>query len=143
MAGSFATKAKEAIDVLRQEHGWRVGLLRPRILRPFPHEELRRALSSCRAVAVLDQNISLGKGGVLFSEVASALYGPNAPPLLSFVGGLGGRDLPVPELVEVFREARRAAGSGRVPPARLMFTEDDMRVTQRALAIAGATESST
>ncbi len=139
MLGSFATKAKEAVDVLRNE-GWRVGLLRPRLLRPFPDDEIRRCLGQCRAVAVIDQNISLGKGGVLFPEIASALYGPTAPLLLSFIGGLGGRDLPVPELVEVFREARRAAETGRTPPPRLMFTEDDLLITKKAMVVAGAAE---
>ena len=137
MMGSFATKGKAAVDVLRRK-GWRVGLLRPRLLRPFPDDEIRRWLSPCRAVAVVDQNISLGKGGVLFPEIASSLYGPKAPPLLSFVGGLGGRDLPIPELIEVFRQARAASETGRVPPPRLMFTEDDLRVTKKAMVVAGA-----
>ena len=56
---------------------------------------LRRALSGKLGVAVIDQNLSIGQGGVLHAELASSLYGePGAPPILaSFVGGLGGRDI--------------------------------------------------
>ncbi|MEW6269992.1 MAG: pyruvate synthase, partial [Thermodesulfobacteriota bacterium] len=74
LLGSFATKAKDAVDRLR-ERGLAVGLVRPRLLRPYPREALRRALLGKRAVAVIDQNLSMGKGGVLHAELAEALYG--------------------------------------------------------------------
>jgi len=72
--------------------GEKVGLVRPRLVRPLPIAALRAALAGKRGVAVIDQNLSLGRGGVLYAELASALYGqPDAPPVLaSFVGGLGG-----------------------------------------------------
>lgn len=74
MIGAFATKAIEAVDRLR-ESGWRVGLVRPRLLRPWPAGVLRRLLLGNRAVAVIDQNLSMGMGGVLHAELASSLYG--------------------------------------------------------------------
>ena len=63
------------------------------MIRPFPHDDLQRVLRGRKGVAVVDQNISVGKGGILFSEIASALYGliDRPPVLLSFIGGLGGR----------------------------------------------------
>jgi len=93
MIGAFATKAKDAVDRLR-ESGWKIGLVRPRLLRPYPTEALRRLLIGRHAAVVVDQNLSMGKGGVLYSELASVLYGKaGAPVLLGFVGGLGGRGL--------------------------------------------------
>ena len=138
MIGAFATKAKDAVDRLR-ERGERVGLVRPRLLRPFPADALRRLLLGKRAVAVVDQNLSMGKGGVLAAELASALYGaPGSPVLAAFVGGLGGRDLPVEEFFEMAREARRAADQGVAPAPRLLYTQAELRELRKLQAIAGA-----
>ena len=79
MMGSFATKAQDAVDSLRNA-GWKVGLARLRIFRPFPQQKIRQLLAGRRAVAVIDQNISMGMGGVLHSEFASALYGIKDAP---------------------------------------------------------------
>ena len=142
MIGSFATKAKDAVDRMR-ESGWSVGLVRPRLLRPFPEEPLRRALAGKRGVAVIDQNLSMGKGGVLHGELASALYGqPEAPPVLaSFVGGLGGRDIAAEEFFEMVRVLQRAADEGRPPPPRLLFTADELREVRKLQAVAHAERS--
>jgi len=137
MLGSFSTKAKAAVDRLR-ETGQAVGLVRPVLLRPFPEECLRRALAGKRGAAVIDQNLSMGKGGVLHTELASALYGSaGAPPvLLSFVGGLGGRDIGQGEFFAMVEAVREAAASGRVPPPRLLFTDEELREVRRLQTIA-------
>jgi pyruvate ferredoxin oxidoreductase alpha subunit len=137
MMGSFATKAREAVDRLRDE-GRRVGLLRPRLLRPFPVEAFRRALAGRRAVAVVDQNLSAGFGGVLHGELAAALAGMAAPPgaLLNFIGGLGGRDIALEELFEIARLAGEAGDSGIVPPPRLLFTRAELREVRKLQAAA-------
>jgi pyruvate ferredoxin oxidoreductase alpha subunit len=137
MMGCFATKAKAAVDKLR-EAGWRIGLVRPRLLRPFPEQHLRNALAGKRAVAVIDQNISMGKGGVLHAELASALYGQsNAPPVLaSFIGGLGGRDISTEEFFEVAKIIRDAADKGTTPAPRLLYTQHEMREVHKLQAIA-------
>jgi pyruvate ferredoxin oxidoreductase alpha subunit len=137
MMGSFATKAREAVDRLR-DAGWPVGLLRPRLLRPLPAERIRRTLAGKRAVAVIDQNLSMGMGGVLHSEVAGALYGAkDAPPVLaSFVGGLGGRDISPEEFFEMARVLRDAVASGRTPPPRLLYTHDELREMHKLQAVA-------
>ncbi len=139
MIGSFATKARHAVDRLR-EAGERVGLVRPRLLRPFPAEAMRAALAGTRAVAVIDQNLSIGAGGVLHGETAAALYGhADAPPaLLSFIGGLGGRDIGAEELFEIARAARRAAESGEIPSPRLLYTEEELRAIRKLQAVAHA-----
>jgi pyruvate ferredoxin oxidoreductase alpha subunit len=136
MLGSFATKAKDAVDRLR-ETGWKIGLVRPRLLRPFPVARLREILAGRKAAAVIDQNISLGKGGVLFTELAAALYGVQKPPLLlSFIGGLGGRDLAPEEFYEMAAVTRQAAADGAAPPPRLLFTEEELREVRKLQAIA-------
>ncbi len=92
MTNSFASMGKAEIKRLRSA-GKKVGLARLRMIRPFPHAELQRILAGRKGVAVIDQNISVGNGGILYSEIAGALYNaPDRPPvLLSFIGGLGGR----------------------------------------------------
>lgn len=134
--GSFATKAKAAVDALRQA-GRRVGLVRPRLLRPFPREALRRALAGRRALAVIDQNLSFGFGGVLQGEIGSALYGlTGAPVIASFVGGLGGRDITQEEYFEMARLAAEAAGRGAPPPPRLLYTQDELREVRKLQTLA-------
>lgn len=137
MMGSFATKARAAVDRLR-EAGWSVGLVRPRLLRPFPEQGFRDALAGKKGVAVIDQNLSMGKGGVLHSELASALYGhADAPPvLLSFIGGLGGRDIAPEEFFQMAKLTQEAARSGRCPPPRLLYTENELREMRKLQAVA-------
>ncbi len=136
MMGSFATKAKGAVDQLRLA-GWAIGLVRPRLIRPFPESRLQEILAGKRGVAVIDQNLSLGKGGVLYAELASALYGQkDAPVLTSFIGGLGGRDISPEEFYEMAAVTRRAAADGAAPPPRLLYTEDELREVRKLQAIA-------
>ena len=136
MMGSFATKAKDAVDRLR-EAGWRAGLLRPRLIRPWPDEELRRWLLGRKAVMVVDQNLSMGKGGVLYAELSSSLYGqPGAPLLASFVGGLGGRDISAEEFYEMAVVARQSLEEGKPPPPRLLYTAQELREVRKLQAVA-------
>jgi pyruvate ferredoxin oxidoreductase alpha subunit len=136
MIGAFATKAKDAVDRLR-EAGFRIGLVRPRLLRPYPETALRDALAGKRAAIVIDQNLSMGRGGVLASELAAALYGrPGAPLLVSFVAGLGGRDIAPEEFYEMAKVGRAAAEAGTAPAPRLLYTEPELREMRRLQAIA-------
>jgi pyruvate ferredoxin oxidoreductase alpha subunit len=144
MIGSFATRAIDAVDRLRAA-GRSVGLVRPRLLRPYPVGAVRRALAGKRGVAVIDQNLSMGKGGILHAELASALYGqPDAPAaLVSFIGGLGGRDIGPDELHEIAEVTQRAAESGRVPEPRLLFTARELREVRKLQGIAVAERNQT
>ena len=136
--GAFATKAQDAVDQLRAS-GRRVGLVRLRLLRPYPVVALRQALGGKRAVAVIDQNLSMGKGGVLATELASALYGTADPPLLaSYVGGLGGRDISAEELYEIAERTLQAAHDGITPPPRLLYTAGELRQVRQLQTIAWA-----
>ena len=137
MMGCFATKAREAVDRLR-EAGVSIGLVRPRLLRPFPEENFRQALQGKKAVAVIDQNISMGKGGVLHSELASVLYGVTEAPaiLASFIGGLGGRDISAEEFYEIAKTLQQAAADNKTPPPRLLYNETELREVRKLQAIA-------
>jgi pyruvate ferredoxin oxidoreductase alpha subunit len=141
MMGSFATKARAAVDRLR-DAGQRVGLLRPRLLRPFPAQDLVVQLAGKRGVAVIDQNLSMGKGGVLYAELASALYGsPGAPLLVSFIGGLGGRDIAPEEFFEMVKVVDEAAQQGEAPAPRLLYTDDELREMRKLQVLAHAERS--
>ena len=137
MLGSFATKAKQAVDQLRAA-GWAVGLLRPRLFRPFPAQQFQQLLANKQGVAVIDQNISMGLGGVLHAELASALYGqPDAPPILaSFIAGLGGRDITSEEFFAIAKEIQQAVSEGKSPPPRLLYTETELREMRKLQAVA-------
>ncbi len=127
MMGSFATKAKDAVDRLRSV-GRKVGLVRPRLLRPFPVKAIVRALAGKKGVAVIDQNISLGKGGILHTELCSALYGvaDSLPILVSFIGGLGGRDITREEFYEMVVVTMKAIETGEAPPPKLLYNKEEL-----------------
>jgi pyruvate/2-oxoacid:ferredoxin oxidoreductase alpha subunit len=92
-SATITSTARVVVDELR-EAGHRVGLLKVRLFRPFPVEDVRRALAGVRKVAVIDRNISFGHGGIFAEEIKSALYNaPYRPPLFGFIIGLGGRDV--------------------------------------------------
>ncbi len=137
MIGSFATKAREAVDQLR-EAGIAIGLVRPRLLRPFPTLALQKIMSGKKGIAIIDQNISIGKGGVLHGEVASALYGiTDAPKILtSFIGGLGGRDISAEEFYEIAKVTKQAVEDGITPEPRLLYTKNELREMHKLQAIA-------
>ena len=94
--GSFSETAMMATDKMRQE-GKDVGLLKLRLWRPFPFKEIRQAVKNADVLIILDRALSFGgPGGPVCSEIKSALYHEqNRPKVISFVGGLGGRDITV------------------------------------------------
>jgi pyruvate ferredoxin oxidoreductase alpha subunit len=144
MTNSFASMGKAEIKRLRQKDK-KIGLARLRMIRPFPHEELQRVLRGRKGVAVVDQNISVGKGGILFSEIASALYplADRPPVLLSFIGGLGGRRFRPGEfdgmLAKMENPTESAAETAR---PHLLFTGEECRQVGRFFAIAREEEPS-
>ena len=116
-ANSTAGTAKVVVDKLRDE-GLKVGLLKPRLFRPFPAKELADALSHLKAVAVMDRSISFGamnNAGPLFLELvaALALHGVQVP-MADYVYGLGGRDILPGEIEQVYRETFKMAETGQV-----------------------------
>ena len=98
-SGTIASTAKDVIDSLR-DSGKRIGLVRVRVFRPFPKEEIRRVVKNVKRIGVIDRNISFGHEGIFCSEIKSALYNVvNCPDIFGFIAGLGGRDV-TPEDIE-------------------------------------------
>jgi pyruvate ferredoxin oxidoreductase alpha subunit len=137
MSNASATKGRAAVQRWRAL-GYKVGLLRLRVLRPFPATDIVAALVGRKAVAVIDQNLAPGLGGITYQEIATALYAePNRPPLLSIVGGLGGKDISAAEFDAVFRDLERAAAGERVVNPRLLYTQAEQERMRTLLQIAG------
>jgi pyruvate ferredoxin oxidoreductase alpha subunit len=111
--GSSAGTAKAAVNMLR-EKGEKVGLIKLRVFRPFPMQELAAALKGLKAVAVLDKTDSFSAcGGPLFAETRSACFGMNGAPLMvNYVYGLGGRDFRVDDASLVYSELDAIAKTG-------------------------------
>jgi pyruvate ferredoxin oxidoreductase alpha subunit len=112
--GSAAGTAKQAVDDLR-EKGMKVGVLKLRVFRPFPSEEIAQALKGCKAVAVMDRCESYnGHGGPLASEVMAALYENKVYiEAVNYVYGLAGRDFTVETACGIFDELKSVAEGGK------------------------------
>jgi pyruvate ferredoxin oxidoreductase alpha subunit len=139
MTNSFTTMGKAAITILREE-GKKVGLLRIRMIRPFPKQAILQKLEGRKGVAVIDQNISVGSGGILYPEIVSTLYHSKERPkaVISFVGGLGGKRISQSEFRHIVSTLEGTV-RGETPPVQsvLLFTEDDWGSVKEMLKIAG------
>ncbi|MFC1928449.1 transketolase C-terminal domain-containing protein [Chloroflexota bacterium] len=111
--GSFSETAREAIDKMRLD-GKDVGSISLRLWRPFPFEEIRQAVKDAEVLIILDRALSFGgPGGPVCSEVRSALYNEDKKPkVISFVGGLGGRDISVSGFEEIVNRGIEISKTG-------------------------------
>ena len=100
---STAGTTKFVVDKLRKQ-GIKAGLLKIRVFRPFPAEEVANSLSHLKAIAVLDKSDSLNAaGGALFEDVTSAMYVNNKKvPMVNYIYGIGGRDTTSTDIESVF-----------------------------------------
>mgnify|MGYP000863907949 CR=1 FL=1 len=113
---STAGTAKYVVDHLRAQ-GKKVGLIKPRVYRPFPVDEIAQALSRFKAIAVMDKADSFNAaGGPLFTDVTSALFakGVFGPKVINYIYGLGGRDVKADDIELVFNELLNIANTGKV-----------------------------
>ncbi len=110
--GATAGVVRSVVDELRSD-GVRAGMVRIRYMRPFPSRAIVEALCSARAAAVLEQDVSFGAEGAVFSDVNSALYqaGCNVPTV-NFVGGLGGADITLQQVRDIFACLRDSDAEG-------------------------------
>jgi pyruvate ferredoxin oxidoreductase alpha subunit len=117
-AGTACSTSRVVVDSLRAR-GEPVGLLKIRMLRPFPAEQIRALLGGVRRIAVLDRSISYGLSGGLAAELKSALYDLEAarPIVFGYVAGLGGKDI-VPEDIEAMI---RDAQTGQSPDTQAIW----------------------
>ena len=111
---STAGTTKFVVDNLR-EKGIKAGLLKIRVFRPFPAEEVSKALSHLEAVAILDKADSLNAaGGALFEDVTSGMYVNNIHvPAVNYIYGIGGRDTKADDIESVYTDLLEIAKSGR------------------------------
>ena len=114
LIGSAAGTAKAAVDELR-EQGKKVGVLKLRVFRPFPADEIAHALRQCRAVAIMDRCESYnGNGGPRGSEVTCALFKNRVMiTAVNYIYGLAGRDFTVDHLKDIFAEMEDDLKNGR------------------------------
>ena len=117
LIGSSAGTAKAAVDQLRKA-GVKAGLIKIRVFRPFPAEELAQALAHVKVLAILDKAESFSaNGGPLFSEVRGALYDlEHRPRTVGYVYGLGGRDITPEHFKDIYARLTDIANGGELGP---------------------------
>ena len=126
---STAGTTKAVVDKLRDQ-GVKAGLLKIRVYRPFPGEEVAKALSHLKAVAVLDKSDSLNAiGGALFEDVVSSMYvAKQNVPVVNYVYGIGGRDTTEKEINSVYTDLAKIAKDGKVEnPYRYLGLRSNMK----------------
>lgn len=120
--GSAAGTTKDAVDKLR-EKGIKAGLIKIRLFRPFPADEIAEALKGVKAVALMDRTESYNNNcGPIGAEVTTALYRAKSDTLtVNYVYGLGGRDVKVSDMINIYKELENIAKAGKVEnPYRYM-----------------------
>jgi pyruvate ferredoxin oxidoreductase alpha subunit len=114
--GSVTGTVKDAVDDLRGA-GKKVGLVKIRCYRPFPHEEILQAVQGARVVAVMDANMSMGSEGAIGMDLKAKLCGrANAPMVVDFIAGLGGREINAQTIAGMVERAEEIARSGQPLP---------------------------
>lgn len=112
--GTIGSEAKTAVDRLRNR-GHKVGVVRVRVFRPFPKEQIRNVAEKPRMLTVIDRHISYGMEGPLFTETKASLYEKKEAPLMAgYIAGLGGRDVTYPVIEEIARKSLKDLKLGRV-----------------------------
>ncbi len=128
LMGSSAGTARDAVDELRQQ-GVKCGLIKLRVFRPFPAEELAAAIQNCKVVAILDKSEgNSANGGPLFADTAAGCVNmEKRPKLVNIVYGLGGRDFTVEQATRVFRRLENIVATGEVGPIYSHMGQRDLR----------------
>ncbi|MBW2978760.1 pyruvate ferredoxin oxidoreductase [Candidatus Woesearchaeota archaeon] len=102
MIGANTTIARAAVDDMRAK-GKKVGLLRIRLFRPFPEKQIRKALEKIKHIAVVDQNICPGMGGILYPEIKMALSG-HKKIINNYINGLGGNFVSEQDYISILKD---------------------------------------
>lgn len=96
-SGSISTTMKKVVDK-RRERGEKIGMVRIKMFRPFPVEEIRDVCAGTKKVGVLDRNCSADRGGIFWQEICAAMQGQGHPLIQGYLTGVGGSDM-VPRTV--------------------------------------------
>lgn len=115
LLGSTAGTTKVIVDELRQK-GIKAGLLKIRVFRPFPYQEIREVLKNVKALAVLDRSDPATTfGGPVFTEIRAALYDLMIKPLaVNYIYGLGGRDVDLNQIRAVYADLQTILSFGKI-----------------------------
>jgi pyruvate ferredoxin oxidoreductase alpha subunit len=114
--GSVAGTIKDAVDGLRNT-GKKVGLVKIRCYRPFPYEEIWEAVKDANVIVVMDANISMGSEGAVGLDLkAKMISKPDAPMVIDFIAGLGGREINSKTIAKLVDRAEQVYSSGIVMP---------------------------
>ncbi len=106
-SGTVTSTTRGVVDELR-EKGEKVGLVKIRVLRPFPFERIKEAFSEAEKVAVIDRNIGFGHHGIFYQEIKSALFDEEeTPEIFGYIAGLGGRDITPDTITEIYDKTRK------------------------------------
>ncbi len=120
--GTTVESARVAAKEMREE-GIKAGVVAIRCFRPFPYEEVREALKGCKSIAVTDRSSPGGAMGAFFNEVSAAMLSSNSKPIVTnYIYGLGGRDISIENLKEIFKEQKANADAGYVTTDIQQFT---------------------
>jgi len=114
---ALGTTVESAIVACKKmrEQGVKAGVVAIRVLRPFPFVQVAEALKGVKSIATLDRSLPAGTVGMLYNEVAGALYNtPYRPVISNYIYGLGGRDMTLEHLFEIIKEQKANADAGKL-----------------------------
>lgn len=104
--GTITSTSRQVVNELRAQ-GEKVGLLKLKLFRPFPVNDVRSKLMSVKKVAVIDRNFSFGASGIFAQEIRAALCNaPGHPVVYGYVAGIGGRDVTTDIIEEIYRKTK-------------------------------------
>jgi len=108
------------------------------MVRPFPTDEIAALLRGRKVVGVFDQNLAPGSGGILYPEIAGALYNRRGRPnaILPVVGALGGKQTTAKELSAVFEEMMAIDREGKTPAPMFLMRKDELSRVKKAISVA-------
>mgnify|MGYP000892592145 FL=1 len=112
-SGTVTSTARSVIEDLRGR-GEKAGLLKIKLFRPFPVDDVRRALGGAKKIAVIDRNFSFGASGIFAQELRAALCNvPGHAPVFGYVAGIGGRDVTPAVLEDIYLRTKNSAAPER------------------------------
>jgi len=120
--GTTVESARVAAKEMRKE-GIKAGVVAIRCFRPFPYEEVREALRNVKSIAVTDRSSPGGAMGAFYNEVAAAMMTSQSRPLVTnYIYGLGGRDISIENLKDIFKDQKANADAGYITTDIQQFT---------------------
>ncbi len=112
--GTTVETARIVAKDVREKYGIKAGVVAPRVIRPFPFDNVRDVLKNVKVVGCFDRSSPGGALGMLYNEVAGALYTADEKPVMTnYIYGLGGRDLTLDTIEDVYKELAESAKSGK------------------------------